>query len=500
MDTMKRKTLPRLSLTQLLLLIIGIALVPLIISVFRSGYTYIFDNDELYHSQLAFLYATGFRPYLDIYNSVYPPLFGWFLDIFFKISGFTIAGLYSARYAMIVLFGIRVVASFAIVRKLFSKRIAILFTPMFLLDPFVIFSSMQIRPDNLMMTIYTIGLFLFAMGFLDSSNVLIAGSALLSVSVLILPKVVPGVALLFLAAFLYYGIQKKFSRIGGMIAGALAPVLLFSMYCIANGSFWEMLTQTVFEAKAAYSAFSVQIPLGNFYIPGNIYVYGMMGRPVHWFFVWFLPYAACGGVVLTVIGFLKSARPDRQRIMRFVLACTLLVQWASLFFLPCVFMQHYIPISWLYAVFTAVTIDAILTELSVYRFGTTIAKILLTFCCLVLISVSIKANTNRSKMDSAWLITYITNRWATIPPNTYTFPNFLFRPTIHPITYGYFYGNVPLVIRNRLPSVIDRIKVHDVKTLLVDGYLMSKLPEDIQAYITNNYSRVPGDDELMVKK
>jgi len=488
-------------LTKLLIIIIGIALIPLVISIVKSGYLYVLDNDEFNHVQLTYLYAHGSRPYLDIYNSVYTPLFGWFLLPVFRTMGFSFATIAFTRYIMILLFAIRVVASFFIVHKIFGKRIAYLFIPMFLLDPFVVFSSMQIRPDNLMMTVYTVGLLLFTLALYKPkpASSYMAG-IFLGTSLLILPKILPSIGIMLIALSVWSIIKKKYIFAGASLVGLASPFVLFAFYCLLNGSFTEMFTQAVLEAKAAYSHFPIHIPLGNFYIPDNFLVYGTMGKPLTWFYAWFLPFAACIGIFVTVMEYLKKHFIDTSGVLKLMLALSLFAQWGALFFLQVIFMQHYLPISWLYALFAAVTIDYTLTTISTYKGARATAKIALTVLAVVMILTSIRNNIHRSKMDSTNLITAFTNRWLQIPEGTYTFPNYLFRPSIFPVTYGYFIGNVPPAILNRLPNIPARIEQYQIPFLLVDEYLMSKLPVEVAAYIQNHYTRVDGDGELMTRK
>lgn len=470
--------------SKLPILIIFTALIPLAISIFNSGYHYVFDNDELNHVQLMYLYAQGLRPYLDIYNSVYSPLFEWFLMPLFTIFGFSFSTIYLARYVMIVLFALRVMVSFVLVRKIFGARIAYIFVPMFLLDPFVVFSSMQARPDNLMMTTYTIGLLFWAhaMTAPKASRIFWAGF-FLALPLLILPKVLPSVGILIIASLIHLFIKKKPGFIVPGMLGFLTPVAIFSSYFLMQGSFAEMFRQSILEAKAAYSYFSISIPLGNFYIPDNFYIYGAMGKPLSWFYAWMLPYAAVIGAYIVISG--------KKNLLKITLALTLLAQWTVLFFLQVVFMQHYLPISWLYAVFAAVLVDSILT---LFR----PAFIPLIFVCLLLIFTSVKTNNARSYVNSKELITAVTKRWKEIPEGSYTFPNYLFRPSMYPITYGYFIGNVPPVILNRLPSITKKLEEHKVQYLLIDDYLMNKLSPEVQTYIRMHYARVPGDPELML--
>lgn len=459
------------------------------------------DSDELNHIQLAYLYHSGMKPYTDIYNSVYTPIFGWFLLPMFVSMGFSFATIAFTRYVMIVLFAIRVGASFFTVKQVFGKRVSLLFLPLFLLDPFVIFSSMQIRPDNLMMTVYSLGLLALSVAITSPSfKKWFTAGFLLSLSVLILPKIVPSVAVIAIASLFFYFKKKNLALILPAAYGCITPVILFSLYCLSQGTFSEMLTQTIFEAKAAYSYFPITIPLGNFYIPNNYLVYGTMGKPLTWFYVWLLPFAAVAGLFTKCMEFLKGEKVDAKGLVILMLGFSLILQWATLFFLQVVFMQHYLPISWLYALFTAVTIETILSALTSKRTLDTTIRSILFLLCVALIWVSVKTNIGRSKADSTYLTSVITNRWKQIPEGTVTFPNFLFRPAIYPVTYGYFVGNVPPVILNRLPSITSRIEQYKVPYLLIDDYLMSKLPVDVQEYVKEKYSRVPGDGELMTRK
>lgn len=504
MITMKRKInglSHKITFTHILLFLVFAAMIPLIISIFHSGYSYVFDADELYHAQLIYLYAHGVRPYLDIYNSMYAPLFGWFFLPLFILHGFSFATIYIARYVMIIVFAIRVILSFFLVKKVFGRRVALLFTPMFLLDPFVIFSSMQIRPDNLMMTVFTAGMLVWAFAITHPTlkHWFLAG-LLFAVALLVLPKILPSLAVVALLSLLYWIVKRKHWKfMGAGLAGFFVPVGFFCLYTAVNGSFAEMIRQTIIESRAAYSYFSVFIPLGNFYIPNNVYVYGAIGKPLTWYYAWLLPLIACAGMYAVASDALRRRMFDATTAIKLSLAGSLILQWTSLYFLSVVFMQHYIPISWLYALFGAVVIDSILTLLP-SRVLLLSAQSLLCLACLMLIHTSYNANMTRSTIDSTDIIAQVNKRWAQIPEGSYSFPNLLFRPSIHPITYEYFFGNVPPVILDRLPSVTERMEKYHVNKLLVDDYLMGKLPIDIQSYIMQNYQRVPGDSELWLRK
>ena len=107
------------------ILIVGF-LLALILSVFASGIGYQFDIDEFFFSQYAYLYTQGLKPYVDVYSSVYSPLFAWFITPVFWLKGFSFDGLHAARILMIVLLFIRMTALWHTVNIIFSKRAATL--------------------------------------------------------------------------------------------------------------------------------------------------------------------------------------------------------------------------------------------------------------------------------------------------------------------------------------------------------------------------------------
>lgn len=89
-STLEKNTIFRV-LSLLLVSFIGIYLIR---SVVTSGYYYIFDNDELYHTQVTYLLSNGYKPFTDIYLTVYPPLYHWFIQPLFTIGGFSFDTIY----------------------------------------------------------------------------------------------------------------------------------------------------------------------------------------------------------------------------------------------------------------------------------------------------------------------------------------------------------------------------------------------------------------------
>ena len=134
----------------------------LLLSVLKSGLLYQYDNDELSHTQYAYLLRNGLSPYTS-FIMTFTPLFHWFILPIFNILGFNFSAIFVARIIMIVLFLARITLSHLIVRLIFGKLIAYIFVPLQLLDPFTVFSAMQIRQDNLMITVFLLGLLLLGL-------------------------------------------------------------------------------------------------------------------------------------------------------------------------------------------------------------------------------------------------------------------------------------------------------------------------------------------------
>jgi len=139
-----------------------VLLVPLALSVFYSGYWYTYYGDELVHANTVYLLSRGYRPFTDFFT-IYSPLFHYFLLPFFTFFGCTLETIQLSKFVMIFLFALRLLIGYLFVSKVFSKLTGFLFVLILLLDPFTVFSGMQIRPDNLLMLVFFTGFLLFPM-------------------------------------------------------------------------------------------------------------------------------------------------------------------------------------------------------------------------------------------------------------------------------------------------------------------------------------------------
>jgi len=481
--------------------LICILLIPLLFSVAKSGYGYQFDTDELHHANLVYLLYHGQIPYRDIYNSFYTPLFEWTLLPVFSLFGFSFKTIEFTRFIMIVFYAIRVGSLYVLIKTIWNKRAALLFIPLLVFDPFAVLSSFQIRTDNFMLMLYSIGLAFLAVGVVkQKSRMIYAGMCALGLAALSFPKIVPSVAII--SAFVLF-VQYKKSGVKGVgisIGSAATPIILFALYGVLTGGFSEMVTQLILEAKTAYSVFRAPLPFGAVFYPNNIWIYGTMGKPATWIYIWVLPLLGAGGLFSFLQACAHKKTLQRQDIFGLMLALTLIVNFISLFTLPVVFIQHYLLINWLYALFAAVMIDELLQSLESKTWIHTSLSILLICVYAYMVNVSYTYNIARSTIHGQETIDAIQKRLAQIEPTESVFPNYLFRPPVYPVPFGYYIGNVPEPILNRLPDIPNMLETKKIQKLLFDEYTFSLMPERIRTYITDHYYRVAGDPELMIRK
>lgn len=487
--------------SKLLSFLILILLIPLLFSVAKSGYGYQFDTDELHHANLVYLLYNGHIPYRDIYNSFYTPLFEWVLLPVFAAFGFSFKTIQFSRFIMIIFYAIRVGSLYILIRTLWNKRAALLFIPLLVLDPFAVLSSFQIRTDNFMLMLYSVGLAILSVGIVKQKTKIVHwGLCALGCAALSFPKIVPSVAII--SAYALY-LQWKKSGFKGLVSSvgfAAAPILAFALYGVVTGGISEMITQLILEAKTAYSVFRAPLPFGAVFYPNNMWIYGTMGKPATWIYIWVLPLLGAGGLFSFLISIVHKKTLQKQDVFGLMLSLTLLVNFISLFTLPVVFIQHYLLINWLYALFAAVLLDELLQALESRPWIFTTVSALFLILYAYMVNVSFTYNIARGTIRGQETIDGFQKRLSQIDPNESVFPNFLFRPPVYPVPFGYYIGNVPEPILNRLPDIPDMLENKKIQKLLFDEYTFSLMPERIRTYITDHYYRVAGDPELMIRK
>ncbi len=486
-------------LSIVLLLVFLALLIPLVYSVIRSGFQYQYDYDELAQVQMVYFVAQGLKPFVDYY-SIYSPIFQWFLLPFFHVLGFTFETIALGRLLMVVLFALRILVSTVVIRRLFGKLESLLFVLLLLLDPFTVFSAMQIRQDNLMMTIYSIGILVFLTGVAKKSRGLqFCAGFIITLALLTIVKILPSY-LIFIGIYgMYTFFNKKFKDLGFFLLGGVATITLFISFFALSNSLSAMVQQMILDPWTHMAAADYPTPVGFLYQPNNSFIYGVGGTPLTWVYVWVLPMIGFAGVYYVIHRILAQGKVDQFDSLKIILAVSLIAQWFLLFKLQSVLIQYYLPVSWLFAAFSAVAVIELLRQLKKHRTLAIGAGIFIAILILALVKESIQANIARSAMTSMAIVNYHEKRWQQIPAGSPVYPNLLFRPLAFPVMTGYYIGvhNQKLLERYRpIHSYLDEQKA---QYLLLTDFIRTYLPKPTRDYIDSRYSKAPGDDELYIR-
>lgn len=477
----------------LLFAVYSIVIALLLASVIHSGYRYQFDPDELFHINVVFLLRHGLVPYRDFFIT-YTPFFQWFLTPLSYLTGFTFHLLEAARITMIVLFIIRLLFIFLITRKIFGSIVAYVFVPLYLFDPFTVFSGMQIRPDNLMMTLYLAGIFFLLLWYFNKRPyALPLAGLLLGASVVALVKNIPATAFIALFTVIELKKNRNYRQMIAFISMMIVPVACFVVWASLKGIFPSMMQQVVFDAKQLNDSLKYPQNILNYYWPPNVLLYGFPDRPITWAYELCLPLVAFAGMYTTGLN-LNTFGAKHRLIAWFTAAC--LLQWVSLFFVRSVFLQYFLPVSWFLSLFAAFAIAYVYETIfmnKTYKYSTLIIGLVFLIGGLV---VCWKANTNRASASYDAQAAYLENQWRIIPNTATVFPGSVFRLSIYPLGFKTNFVDLSknLLVRYGSPSVY--LKRYKVPYVVLDPYNFSFLDAQTQDYIRAHYQQNLKDQNM----
>lgn len=459
----------------------------LIFSAILSGYHYRFDNDELYHLQKVYLITKGYTPYKQFY-SVYAPFLHWLLVPIYKIVSFGISTLEFGRLVMIMLFSLRVVITTYLASMIFGKRAIFFLLPLLLMEPFTIFSGMQIRPENLALVFFLIFLVLLFHGIKRSSNRLffICG-IFFSLCVLSSLKIAPAVSAVTLVFYTHLLRKRLWSAMIFFADGAAILSLIFFLILFIQGGATAGFQQLLLDPFLLNKSIRNPTPFYFFYIMESSLLYGRMGKPITWIIAMILPLIAFAGGYQV----LKRAVAQKLESAESVISLGLFFAMSALFFAlllaNSVWMQYYVPITWLYCFFAAYLLSDLLKSIDKNHL---IKFIYLGGLIIVFLStahITIEGNIQRSGANHTVELDIIQKVWQDIPEDGLTFPNMLFRRPIYPIIYG---GTLsPFMIERFGPiyKSIEQVALNNLYPLSDDYY--SYLDVETKQYINTHYKR-----------
>ncbi len=481
--------------------IMGCSLVALLLTVIRSGYWYQLDNDEYYHSQLVYLMNHGQQIYSSFYT-FYSPLFYWLLQPVFHIVGYTIEILYVSRIVMIVLFLLRLFILFLLIGSVFSWKSALFASFFLLLDPFTVMTGMQIRPDSLMLLLFTVALFLYARARKrEQAWFYFASGVFLALSLFSLIKIIPSVVVFLLVVFISAVMRKRLTREGMLFLGFALTLSLLCAITMALGIFPQMIQQTIIDPLTVFTLFLYPVPYGFFLREGNMWIYGPESRSLSWVFAQlFLPLAGIG--MYGAFELVKKRETSVfARDILLILLGSMIGQWLWLITVPSIFLQYYLPIHWIVASLGGIAVASLFEGRSSQRSSIIWHSVA---CGIVLLFVygGIQTNVFRSGIRSTDAFHRIRSMWITVPKNEAVFPSILFRPIVYPPTpyYTIYPGELSSEVLGRYPSVRQVLEEKNVRYVYNHTTVLSSLSQEDQAYIRLWYVPSKIDDEIFIRK
>lgn len=455
------------------------------ISALWSGYWYQYNGDEVLHTQMSYLISIGKTPFID-YFSIYTPLFHWLIVPTVVAFQSAIGTLHALRIEMMLLYVIDLFCLFITLRFLFGRVAAWTGIALLLLDPFTTFAGMQIRPDSLMLTLFCAGLVCTISAFQKKGFIWSGGAGvLMGLSLLTAVKIAPAVLPVCIVSFFLLTGPRRWIY----SAGFFLPWILFLGYLLSRGMLATATMQVTVDIGYLSAAILHPTRFGFFYLPDNVYIYGVGGKPLTWVFVLVLPVLGMFGGLVTLI--------KRSSLIGMALAVGMVLSFVSLLIPSTAFIQYYVPSYWLFALFAGVFIDQVYKKVPTF-----IRPVALVLACMVYMAVAVSAvegNVSRATMNWHDQDELYTRYWKRIPQGNSVFPGYLFRPSVHPLINGYFMGDMPPVIRQQfiLPEV--SLEASHVPYIFLNESALMTYEPSTQAYIRTHYERMPDDEQLLVR-
>lgn len=477
---------------------IGLAFCAVLFTALQSGYFYQIDNDELYHSQLAYLIDHGYTIYSNFYTT-YTPVFYWLLQPVFRFVGYDVQALSAGRIVMMGLFLLRLGVVFLIIRSLFSWKASLLSVFLFIMDPFAVMTVMQIRPDNLMLFLFSCGLYSYILARKSQKKLyfFIAG-ACISLSLISLMKIIPSVGMFLMIAVLSAWQRKTLKDEGVLLLGFfMTSACIFGLFMI-QGSLNGVIQQTIFDPFVVFNALLYPVPYGFYHREGNMWFYGPWNRSIAWIYAQVMMPLAGFGLASAIQQIQAKVNPLVRDIL-IILSGALVFQWLWLLTVPSIFIQYYLPINWIIVVLAGIAGYQIL-ELTKHKYVQLFVYSSTGLLLLLFSYGTVKTNIFRAGIRSDGTYQKLESLWKATPENSQVFPSVLFRPIAFPLPYRVHFTEFPEAVMRRFPPLKETLIKQNIQYIYNEGGVIDSLPLDAHDYIRENF--VPGgiDSEIFVRK
>lgn len=480
-----------------------VVLILLYISLVRFGLYYTYDFDEMYHSQLVFLLAHGAVPYHSFFTT-YTVLFHWLLIPLGNAIGYSWNTVFAFRVGMGLLFVIRLGCAFYLVKNIFGLRSAVFFLWLSLVEPFTLFTSHQIRPDNLSLTFYSIGLLLLYISYTRKLLILSLlagffwGTALVTHG-----KIFPSISIFLLLFLMQLAFKKNVKKIGVYFIGFILSPILY-VVCLVNYTDISTVVQQIL-----YDPYRMQQSLGSrvhpsfFFTPDNSFIYGFLGKPPQWYFAQIYPIFAIVGIGVLMVYLIQYRNVNvHKKVFLYALTLATILQVLLLFIVPTTYIQYFGP-----AYFNSMILVSGLLWICVSRWENTVVSpvvyVGVSSILLILSIYTVKSHwirtgyvideqmrgyTIKFGMFQSRLQDSYEQTWRQIPPNAAVFPAYLFRPMPYPLGQ-FFYPEIPREIIGRYQSIITLLDGTKIPYIVMSDYLLQRMPVEFQRYVSQFYQK-----------
>ena len=478
--------------------LVSAALVLLFVLLWQKlqlGLVRYFDVDELAYLHWAHNLFTGQLPYRDFLFYI-PPGFLYILAPLFWIAHGA-AILTAGRVVAFVIFCAITTLVCLLFWQVRRNWLALVAGILVVFLPIPADKFLELRPDNLAMALFLGGMVCEVAWFQGRRRAAVWSGLLYGISLMILPKTLPGVAVASFLA-LFYGFRRHGAD---YIAGLVIPFVLFGVWIIGVARSWGdwsmiiySLTRLPLEVNKLGTIFWTGPDL-FFYPNGLLYGSSGLGAGLLWnHAVWIF------GLLVWVVRLMTPFTPRGKKGIwtELLIAGSLLVFTASFLFEYLMRNEQYlIPI----AIFVAFYASDGLTffwQASSGRFRT---ASFIVFLMLFWAIYRVNTDITRVKMSVTDTAAVETLRTAltVIPKGAYVFD--LTGATIY-FRDPYYVSAVPFeqweqFLSRPLPPLIPTLEATRTRYVYVGNRLDTLSPEH-QEYIKNNF--IPLSDTLLVRK
>ncbi|OGG00302.1 hypothetical protein A2Y99_01025 [Candidatus Gottesmanbacteria bacterium RBG_13_37_7] len=477
---------------------------------FLESVSRFFGYDEYYNLHLSYLMSIGKVPYRDFFN-IYSPFFHLSFVPIFKILGEKFLVLTVGRLLVLFYFLIGVLFTYRTARLFVSNTASVFITLITLSLPIAVEKTIDIRPDNLMVSLFLAGLFYSVKGIIQKKQRdLFIGGIILGFSALVMIKIIFSLAGLILGiiTFIILAGEKK-NRMRDLIiplfSGIVVIFLLFCLIILYFDIFKQaLISMLIYPGQiGAVMRFSTGLYPTYWFLPNNA-VYGTFKGIPWWTNSIFTVLFLCG-IVTTVIRIVLLSK-NRERLM---LLFPLITSFVSLYFVPRVFQQYLLPFLSLCVFFVAFVLEDTLKLVKREKIKSKILVYTYTALSMLLV-LSMKESWKVKKTwtnipDRQW-INYVTIK--TKPTDIFWGGSgiYIFRDDGYYIPH-FSYFEFPNSIIKESPPLIPMLEARKIKYLYISKEsinkrqwpLDSRQTDDFIAWVKNNF--VATDHPfLMVRK